>query len=624
MHLRRAVGSSLLISCYVGAFAAAQVAPAKPEESAAVKEAREQALLHVRGLAGKIENLSGENARYTGLGRLAELTCKEFPEFARGLFLKAHEIARGIKAAATPGGAPAAEGPALSAADGVVAQIARCDPDLAFRIHEEIKKEEERAPANPLNDVRVAFSLAREQPEKAADFAARAAGASLDLQTLQALASVMRMLAPTQQERSNAIFVQVMNALAAEPRADSMRLLEIGSYLFGLPDASGVAQPSTQGYQAIAGVGVTNIMGVRPWTRPPQARLYLEMSLNILSRPVTDSRMNRQDYAAAYQMRHLAQKFAPELVALYSALMEKLLGQGQVPPAIAQAATNLDRFTARDPADISKEGADSPDPAVRERRLVNLLPALLRRGEFDSARKACEDLRDLKSREAAMEVIDYSEAARALQGGNIEPARRTSEKVKDRVLRSLLRAAAGAELVRQGSRDAAVQEHFSAQREASQAEPRIRAYLMAVIASGIADVEAALAIEPLQAAVVAFNELDRAGAETVRLASGPFIPGSSRTPTNPYTWASSYGFQQVIHIGTGQQGFSLSVRGIADYDITPSLLKKFHAEAERVEAAFNEFATDTRKATALATVAVAYLEQIAQAKKKKEPAERQQ
>ena len=613
--LRRFAALALCTAWAAAAPVTAQARPAAQQPAAAAEESaakREWALERIRGLGDKIEALRDERAKVHGLARLAELVCKEEAEYAQTLFLKAFEIGRNVKPPPQPSvgrgmmGFTTRETPAET----VLRQIAGCDAELAFRLREEKQREDEQSPLGPISDLRVAWGIMRDQPDKAAQFAMRAASASVDLDTIQSLVPVLMQLVTTSRAEADAIFAHVVRALAAEPRADSWRLLLMGNFLFGPPSASGTASPDSSRWMIFFGLPMVNIQAPRPWTTPEQARFYLETSLDILSRPVSDSAMNRQDYAAAYQMHILAQRFAPDLAPMFAGLMERLVAQGLVAETAPAEAEGLARPMSFDSARLASDFDETRDPIRRQAMLINALPAMFRRGEFDRAREAAAELAIAESRDAVLAIADFLEAAKALTDGDVDPAKHFSEELKDHTMRALLRAGAGAELARQGSRAEAVRDLLWAQREAGFTEPRLRSALLTAVSGAMAEIDPSLAVMALQQAVAAYNEVDREGKPASLASYGPRIPPDRRAPTNPYTTGGPFGFSQIVHISLGQQSFQLPVRGVSDYMLSSALLKQFGAEAERAEAAVSELVAESRKALALANVAAAYLEAI--------------
>ena len=617
-----------------GGACVAQETPPAPNPPA--KDLREETLQHIRGLAAKIEDLHDASAKISGFARLGEIVCKEDPELARSVFTKAYELTRARlkeKAQEEPPVTPPGMGPRQVETDRtwelLLSQVARCDADLAYRFNQQAEKDAEvpRNASQTAADLRVAAQISSDDPEKAAQFAGRALGGRIseeDLRTLIYILFAMRDAETKKGEvrQADAVFLRALANLAAEPRADTARLLTLGNYLFGpQEDNAGHAAASSMGWTMVGNVSVPSIMGTRPWTTPAMARQYLETCLNILARPSDDARQRQLDYAGAFQMRVKARELAPNLAPLFEGLLGKLLAE--VPQNVPQQTeTRLQSTMAAKASDMMEEYEKTQDPQARARILTSILHLQIQRGELEAARKITADIEDVTARDAYLALIDFMEIARGLDKDEAsEPVRfrEVVSRLKEPLMRSLLWAGWSVRLAKEGDPAAALQAAFAAQRDAEQVEPRLLPWLSFALAGITVDLEATSSLNSLERGVGGVNALEGQPSDNIRPVSGPRVPQFMRPPTNPYVGFSSGAFSMLIQMGEGMNTFGLRINGAQDFSLTADLLRKFSKQAESVEPILMGLSNETRRADALASLAAAYLERLAAARKKPEP-----
>lgn len=421
------------------------------------------------------------------------------------------------------------------------------------------------------------------------------------------------------------LFLRALAQLRAQSKPDSYLLTALGTYFFTYTDPLKDSRAlDGMGFVIIGKIGVISLAGNRPNVLQAQLRAYLEASADVLSRPTTDSTAQQYDYAAAFQLLPKARQFAPDLAPTFDLILRRV--DPNIPEQLkgdSEERLALGRKIFRNPEQQVEDFEKATDPIERERLRYGAVVALLDKGEYERARSIARDLDDKVPRDLLLRVVEFVEAAKAIERGPLESALVLSRKFSAGLERSLLFASIAAEQNHQAQPNAALTSLDTALRDAEQVPADLRPSLLLALASVQAQFDGDAAINTLLQAVSAFNALGPpeeqeirvivTGVRPVKPAGAPSLP----LPQLPLGVSPSGFFIQLSYRAWGY-AFPLKVKGVENFDIRPALLARFSGAPERAEAALSELRDESRLATALSSLASAYLEAASRQKKQNE------
>jgi hypothetical protein len=220
----------------------------------------------------------------------------------------------------------------------VLSVFARRDPKLAKRLAGQLRSSLTDSNLAQGDLLAARTSLASDDVDQSIKLAEQSLKSGVQSRFLDYLIELRQ-----KNERSaNALYQQALNGLAAELYVDPMTLMYFGYYPFRVPQMSPEAERlDFRIMQNVGGVAVWNISADRPGISADIVRSYLMAVVNILSREPTDPKQQQITYVAAYELSQKAQRWAPNLLPRFLAVMNRL--SARIPNQLKQPST-YDRF----------------------------------------------------------------------------------------------------------------------------------------------------------------------------------------------------------------------------------------------------------------------------------------
>jgi hypothetical protein len=619
MRFRFAVVSLGLAACCAATPGAPQQAPpaekSAPTESRKKEDAMAQALGHVRLLADRIGELRDNGAKTRALVSLGGTLCNYDKGFAQAIFLQANES---LKLVAQDEEEDKVRNPSkrprFSAANDLRSQLittaAQCDAELAARLRASGEAEKSAGDNDTAPDLNAAMRLLDEKKAEAMQLASRAMEGQPGDRTFQDFSMFLLRLRRQDPAAADQLFLAALGNLRAQPKPSSYQLMALGNYLFSSFDVTKrpeLADGIT--FVLVGGVSVISLQFSRPGNSPQTVRTYLEASLDMLSRPSTDARLQQLDYAAAYQLLPKARETAPDLVPAFDLAMMRL--NPSVPDRMKQGAQNSDLSRLSQPFARSDEEnesdlASSTNPQKRQTLLYQLASSALRKGDYARARKFAADLENKEFRAQFLSLIDFGEAGKAADDGHLEAVLAAVKSLPAGVQRGLMLANIAAAQIKKGETKTGIALLDAAQREAEQVSTSLRPTFLVALISVLARADRDAALQLLTQAVAAFNERDKIekpGDNTIRI-----MGARSDNAAEATLRSNSTGFFMILSFGQSGSSSPLRAKGIESYDLNARLLRLFSADAERAEAIVSQLQDEARLGPALAALAAAYLD----------------
>lgn len=584
-----------------------------------------RALGHVRLLADRIGEMRDNSAKTRALVSLGGTLCDYDKDFAQAVFLRANEALKVVareeeeKQVRNP-----SKRPPFSVANNLRGQLmtaaAQCDAELAAQLREAGNAEKSSAANDTAPDLNAAMRLLDEKKVEATQLASQAMEGQPGDRTFQDFSLFLLRLRRQDPAAADRLFLTALGNLRAQPKPSSYQLMALGNYLYSAFDvtkrpefADGIA------FVMVGGVSVISLQLNRPGNSPQTVRAYLEASLDMLSRPPTDTRAQQLDYAAAYQLLPKARESAPDLAPAFDLAMKRL--DPSMPDRMKQDAPNSDLSRLSQPlarSDEETEGdlTSTTDPEKRQTLLYQLAASALRKGDFVRARKYGADFENKEFRAQFLSLIDFSEAGKGVEEGHLEEALAATKSFPQGVLRGLMLANIAAAQIKKGEAKTGIALLDAAQRETEQVSPSLRPTFLVALLSVLARADRDAALQLLTQAVAAFNERDKTekpGDNTIRI-----VGGRSASAAEASLRSNPTGFFMILTFGRSGSSSPLRAKGIEAYDLTPRLLRLFSADAERAEAILSQLQDEARLGPALAALAAAYLD-VAEIKPAKTP-----
>ena len=419
----------LLLLSALGANAAAQEGGAAPQNAE-----QERSVEWAVALGGKFGQLHDPVVAAYALGRLAETVCAKDPVAGAELFRGSLGRLRLLTPAAFGSARRRLPVPSFTALwKTLTPAAAKCSAELqqltdSERAKAKMQEERQQAPQN----LGQAVSLVTSDPDRAAQLARAAITASdpmlLDIPTLTFFLSNLRDRAG---DVADELFPDALNFIASAPQPSPGLLQELGKYLFTAPryrDLPDVEQAS-ETYK-VGSTSIANFTSNRKSASSDDIRQYIEAALKVLTAtndpyydPVTA-------YAIAFQMLPKAEDVAPDLV---DKLREALV------PIVQLAGSGVGQVQA---AIGGSQGADAEGgegPRNRDRLVRRVLAATGMR-KFTEARDLLKSVDDLPVRSQVGPLIDFAEAAAALENKDVQWSFTLANSLRGGVKRALLYA----------------------------------------------------------------------------------------------------------------------------------------------------------------------------------------
>jgi hypothetical protein len=317
----------------------------------------------------------------------------------------------------------------------VLSVLSRRDPKFAKRLVGQLRRSTTDSDLAYGNLLAARTSLASDDVDQSIKFAEQSLKSGVQSRFLDYLVDLRN-----KDERSaNALFQRALDGLAAESYIDPLTLMYFGYYLFRVPQMSPAAE--SQDFRIMqnkGGVAVWNISADRPGISGVVVRAYLSTAAKILSRQPADPKQHRITYVTAYELSQKAQRWAPDLIPFFSAVMQKL--DGVVPNALKQPSTyDLFReYKIKEPAELLKEIDEVFGEADHDRLCVTWAITYVDYEKWSDARKLAEKISAIDLRSKVLSLVNYSEARKRLKDGELSFATEVVEKLPLSLARPLL------------------------------------------------------------------------------------------------------------------------------------------------------------------------------------------
>ncbi len=583
-----------------------------------------QALGHVRLLADRIEELRDTTGKTKALASLGDTACKHDKSFAELIFLRANEQWKAVAREEEEKNKALTERPRFTVASGLRSElltaVARCSPELALRLEQAEVSKESAGRNDSAPGLGAAFRLLDDKKDEAVQLATRAMEEQPTDQTFQTFSMFLLRLRRQDAPAADQLFLSTLGRLRAQTKPNSYQLMALGNYLFSSADLT--KRPEMVdgiGFVSVGGVSAISLQFVRPGVPPPMVRSYLEASLDMLSRPSTETRAQQLDYVAAYQLLRKARDLAPDLAPGFELAMRRL--EPAVPDKMKQDTPNSELSRLAQPFAQSDEESEgelehTTDPEKRQLLIYRLATSAWDKSDFARTRKYASDLENKEFRVQFLSAIDYGEAAKAVEEGRFDAALALGKNLPAGVERALLQTVLAAAQIAKGDSKAAFSMLDAAQRDTDNVSSSVRPSLLVAITSVLARIDRDAALEVLTRAVAAFNERDKSEkpGETVKIFTGrPSVRGGGR-PSAPepeaFVNANSTGFFVVLYFRSGFRSLALKAKGIDAYEVNAKLLRMFSSDVERADAILSQLQDEERLGPALAALAAAYLDAV--------------
>ena len=494
-----------------GGLAAAQKnATTKERESvktaaaaASVEQQRFAAVLTVRSIAARLQEVSDTRVKARALANLGDLLWKDDEPYARQLFLRAYELT------ARTDQMPATEVIKLAALrKEILGPIAHRDPNLARKLIEDQKAELTEAQRAETN-LSIAYQLLDSYGDNEAAEGFARSSLNQGMNVIE-LAVWLLELREKNQRSADLLFNELLQAFVSQPAAGANDCLYLGTYLFTSPRAIALG-PTTRSISIIGGVPVPDLTADRPNTSPAIVRDYLAAAANILLRETTDAREQKLRYVTIYMLIPKAERVAPDLLPALFKARQTLTGQ--VPPEFTQPQTfaKLNRPSLDDQTELDRvleEIGRLPDQTRRDMRYVSVIFSLWSKGKFLRAREVINKVSDLNVQRELNCVVDFGDASSRLDTNikNLAPVENIAKRLPCILERAMLwLALANAHKVT-GNKQRARESLDEGLTTARSIDDARRPYLLLNVGGQYADLEASVGQLVIREAVKEFNE----------------------------------------------------------------------------------------------------------------------
>lgn len=507
---------------------------AEAGQSSQADEQRQQFVLsRVDGLAEKMLALRDVRAKTIGSARLADLLWQHDQPFARQLFEKALSFTDDKDKAE-----PQDTKLLFSLRRNLIVLIAKRDREWAKHLIANAMADESASQSpngrSEIN-IEVASSLVNDDPEAAAEFAARSVQRSIT----PALIFFLKKLRQTNEATANQLFFQALNRVTLLPTVDVNEFALLGTYLFTSPKISN-GDSTSMIMTRVGDIGIVDITADQPGISPSLVHAYLEAASQILNRPVSDPQQQQASYVLGKLLLPKAIKYAPDLISSIGASMSALATN--VPPNLMQDAAyvNINRVMLDSPEEkMSKAekiaGAESRDMAY----LDIAYNAWLKR-DFKSARAAVAKITDHDANSKLTMLINFGEGRQLLlsdQPESIASAENLASELPQGIERALLYLGI-AQVAAKAGNAAHAREAVGLSVKATQAiTDARRPFLTLATAAQLAPIDSVAAEALLTDAVKGFNGLDETAVANVE-------------------------WRQEVEVGALVERFPLEVKGV--------------------------------------------------------------
>lgn len=451
----------------------------------------------------------------------------------------------------------------------LVQSLARHDPAMA----KSLSNDNKLATDGDLNltysqNIGIAINLLKEgEAATAIDYAKEGLKGDLTgLSRLLEIITFLNRLRINDKQSADRLYLQVLSQIINEQKVDADDVLIIGNYLFTGHNVLAGTQASTQVFISptrVGNIGLQADVAVdRPDISPVIIRAYLIAAINILDRTKSDPDAQSRNFAAAYLLLPKAKSFAPDLVPRLSAIANNA---GVAPQDPANMTTKTLPDTSLDKLDLDtilRKADDIQGDRSRDEYCLRAVKIFYLRDDYNAARKITDKMQYLPVREKLLKLIDFRQAAKSLERGEVNIAEQVASKLAPGLQRVLLRLGVARVYAKNGDGVSAHAAITAAVKDAhSSLTGAQQAYSLLAAAEIVAQTDTVAGATILEEAVHSFNALDTKPLE------------------QPQT-----GTVEIVKIGNQSVAFEINVAGVYLGDFHKALEPLAIADATRTEA----------------------------------------
>ena len=551
-------------------------------------------------LGGRFQQMRNPVVSRFALGQLASAVCPVDKAAGSNLYRQALTGLDGLRLATfQEGGAVLPVASFTGLWKSMMPAAVRCDPTLGTfagdrRIQAAMDAERQQARDNLTR----ASGMIESRPDRAAQLAESAIEAS-DPASLDVTQSTLFLsnLRDRAADLADNIFPKVLDAIANLPAPSTARLAEVGKYLFTDPKLIETAdKEQAETMVQAGGSSFPNLMAIRHSTNPEDIQFYIDAVLRVITAENASNVDPIIAYALGYQVLPKARDLGLDSVDKLEKAMEVFEAQAAIPVAQIQSALRQ-QVSAR-------EGGDAG--ARRERAVTRSLEAASG-GRFPQARESLSGVDDPGIRGQVDALIDFAEAARAVQLRDFALALRLANGQRPGVKRILLYAAI------MTARPEKVSDLLPlAAKDAERLPAEVRMLTLSAIAAAAFPADAERALVTLGQVIEATNDAGqrpRRGRFNPKIVRAIYTGAADATTDAALILFGRRGLYEAVDTGIGRHNFALRISG-ADAFSLPTVVRHGAAiDLKRLEAVLLGLHDETRLAEALNALAAARLKQ---------------
>jgi hypothetical protein len=332
----------------------------------------------------------------------------------------------------------------------LLAAAENCNREWASRLRRELSSLLEGLAEQAYATLVAGFQALATDREKAIGLVSDAMATGLSQQGSRgfyALVLFLNALARQDRTQADSLFHSAVVNLQQRPDATVSDWAHLGLYLFS--SANAIHVPDAVEEIAVAGVSIVSLMAERTGMNPDLAKLYLRASIRYLNLSLYAPSV--QHYALGVQLRTHTQRYVPDESANLEGILA-LISQGFPPQVKADVGNRLGGAPMTSVEDRVKAIESEPDTGTRDLRYTRLVALLVWQKRIGEARRVALQITDGDLQEEITRIVNYYEAASALERGSLEDVRMLMAKMPVSIERCLLFQALG---LAAGSKDPA-------------------------------------------------------------------------------------------------------------------------------------------------------------------------
>jgi hypothetical protein len=313
--------------------------------------------------------------------------------------------------------------------------VSKHDPKLGAAWFEEDLGDDSKANGSKRLDFALDLVSDGSNPE-AERFAKSAIDDGFSGLDLRILLSFLHRLRSQNGPSADSLFLQVLGKVAASPRTSADDLLLIGNYLFIHDRDAGPGSVRYTGVTIDAMYFPVGISAERSGVTRQLAKPYLETAMVVLNHQLNDesTKFPRRYEAVARMLLEKAQKFAPELIAPFTALARKFSVSSISPfPALNDQA--IEKLINYESAVTELEKLQG---AKRDDRCIPLIATAYLQNDLDTATKLSQLIVDDGNRSRVRQLLAWRRGSNYLLDGDKEGAEKLASEIENRELVALL------------------------------------------------------------------------------------------------------------------------------------------------------------------------------------------